>query len=165
MIKIKQISSPEDIRAVRDLVRALTNWAISLDPDTKDAPTFTNLENELAALPGEFVPPTGGFLLARDDDQPVGCGAVINHGDGTVEIKRMFVNPDQRGKGVGTKLVEALVQQARLLGAKRIILDSYHKMHGAHRIYRAAGFEEVGPWEGFPAEFADRVVFMQMDLG
>ena len=164
MITIEQITSQDDIEATRDLVRALTDWAISLDPDTKDAPTFTSLESELAALPGKFVPPTGRFLLARDEGEAVGCGALINHGDGVVELKRMFVKPDQRGKGTGTRLIEALIDQARALGAQRVILDSYHKMHAAHRIYRQAGFEDVGPRDGFPIEFADRVVFMQMDL-
>ena len=88
MITIEQITSQDDIEATRDLVRALTDWAISLDPDTKDAPTFTNLESELAALPGKFVPPTGGFLLARDEGEAVGCGALINHGDENFEITR-----------------------------------------------------------------------------
>ncbi|MEP0943221.1 MAG: GNAT family N-acetyltransferase [Rhizobiaceae bacterium] len=164
MITIGQIALQEDIEAVRDLVRALTTWAMSLDPDTADAPTFGDLEAELSSLPGKFAPPTGGFLLARDGREAVGCGALIALDDGVVELKRMFVKPNQRGKGVGTRLVEALIEQARELGARRIILDSYHKMHSAHHIYRQAGFKDVDPWEGFPEDFIDRVVFMEMDL-
>ncbi len=72
-LSIEQISTADDIAAASNLVRALMTWAISLDPDAKDAPTFRDLENELASLPGIFGPPSGCFLLARHEGRPVGC--------------------------------------------------------------------------------------------
>ena len=164
MLTIKQISTPADIAAARDLVRELTTWSISLDPETKDAPTFGDLESELATLPGVFQPPTGCFLLAREHGRPVGCVAFAGHGDDTVELKRMYVLPDQRGNGIGLKLVDELIISARTLGTRRIILDSYHTMTGAHRVYRSVGFKDVAAPVDFPEKFASRVVFMEMEL-
>ena len=138
---------------------------MSLEPDAEEAPAFSKLENELAELPVKFGPPDGCFLLARDAGRPVGCVSfcAVDAPD-TVELKRMYVLPDQRGKGTGVKLLEALIDEARHRGLKKIILDSYHTMTSAHQIYRAAGFRDVGPPPGFPEKFVPVVVFMEMDL-
>lgn len=164
MLTIRQATDPADIADLRELVREFTEWAIGLDPDTGDAPTFADLEAELAALPGAYAPPTGCFLLARDDGAPVGCAAFIDRGGNVVEVKRMYVRPGRRGAGTGRQLVAALLEEARRRGAARVILDSFHTMTAAHRIYRAAGFRDVDAPPDFPAAFRDRVVFMAMDL-
>ena len=163
MLTISQISSAQDIAAVRDLVIEFTTWAISLDPD-EAPPTFDNLEAELATLPGVYGPPTGCFLLARDDDRPVGCVAFKSHGDGTVELKRMYVRPDQRGKGTGQRLVSALIAEARTQQNRRIILDSFHTMTSAHNIYRGLGFSDIPAPADFPPSLLGKVVFMEMTL-
>lgn len=164
MLTIEQISTPSDITAVGDLIREFTEWAISLDPETKDAPTFADLENELATLPGAYAPPTGCLLLARNDGHPVGCVAFLARDEGTVEIKRMYVRPESRGLKLGQNLVTALITEARKQKANRLILDSYYTMTSAHKIYRAAGFKDIPAPAGFPVQMVDRVVFMEMDL-
>jgi GNAT superfamily N-acetyltransferase len=163
MLTISQISSPQDIAAVRDLVIEFTTWAISLDPD-EAPPTFDNLDRELASLPGDYGPPTGCFLLARDEGRPVGCVAFKSHGHGTVELKRMYVRPDQRGKGTGQQLVSALIKVARTQNNRRIILDSFHTMTSAHNIYRGLGFADVPAPAGFPPSLLEKVVFMELAL-
>ena len=85
-------------------------------------------------------------------------------GEGVVEVKRMYVRPGQRGKGIGENLMRGLIAQARRQGACKIVLDSHHTMTGAHRIYRDAGFRDVGPPPGFPEKFVPVVVFMELDL-
>ncbi len=164
LLTISQISTPQDIAEVRDLVIEFTTWAISLDPD-EAPPTFDNLERELATLPGDYGPPTGCFLLARDDSRPVGCVAYKSHGNGTVELKRMYVRPDQRGKGTGQHLITALIAQARAHNNRRIVLDSFHTMTSAHNIYRGLGFTDVPAPAGFPPSLLDKVVFMELTLG
>jgi putative acetyltransferase len=82
----------------------------------------------------------------------------------TVELKRMYVRPDQRGNGVGMALVLALLDEARAQGRRRVILDSYHTMTGAHKIYRAVGFRDVPAPADFPALYLGRVVFMELAL-
>ena len=163
MLTITQISAPQDIADARDLVIEFTTWAMSLDPD-EAPPTFDNLERELATLPGVYAPPTGSFLLARDEGRPVGCVAFKSHGDGIVELKRMYVRPDQRGKGTGQKLVSALIAEARALKNRRIVLDSFHTMTSAHNIYRGLGFSDVAAPAGFPPSLLGKVVFMELTL-
>jgi putative acetyltransferase len=94
MLTIVQISTLADIAGARDLVREFTAWAFTLEPDSRDAPAFHDLESELAALPGDYAPPTGCFLLARKEGHPAGCAAFRAHSDDTVELKRMYVRPD-----------------------------------------------------------------------
>ena len=164
MLTIKQISSRDDHDAAAKLVRELTQWSTTLDVDTSSAPTFEDLEDELADLTRVYGPPNGCFLLARDGGQPVGCAALVGRGEDVVEVKRMYVRSGTRGKGVGRKLTEELVARAKNTSAKRIILDSFHTMHTAHRIYRSVGFQDIAAPRNFPAEFTSRVVFMEMPL-
>jgi GNAT superfamily N-acetyltransferase len=164
MLTIEQVSTPSDIAAVGDLIREFTEWAISLEPTTKDAPTFQNLEAELATLPGAYAPPTGCLLLARNDDHPVGCIAFLARGNDVVEVKRMYVRAESRGLKVGQKLLARLIEQARNQNATQIILDSYYTMTSAHKIYRAAGFKDIPAPADFPAVFVDKVVFMEMNI-
>lgn len=164
MLTIEQVSTPSDIAAVGDLIREFTDWAINLVPGSESAPTFKNLKAELASLPGAYAPPTGCLLLARNDGQPIGCVAFISRDDGIFEVKRMYVRPEARGLKLGQKLVRKLIKEARNLNARRLILDSYYTMTSAHRIYRAAGFNDIPAPANFPAEFVDRVVFMEMYL-
>ena len=164
MLTIAQARSGEDIAALRSLVREFTTWAISLDPGSESAPTFRNLEQEIATLPGSYAAPTGAFLLARIDGAPVGCVAFRDLGPGTVEVKRMYVRPDARGHRIGEALVAALLTEARQRGKARVVLDSFHTMTSAHRIYRAAGFRDVAAPDDFPDHLKPKVVFMEMDL-
>lgn len=164
MTAIRQIETPEDCAAVKALVPEFVAWADTQDPDAATAPTFHNLEAELDGLPGIYGPPTGCFLLARSDGLPAGCVAFRQIDPETVELKRMYVRPEQRGSGVGMALVRALLDEARAQGRRRVILDSYHTMTGAHKIYRAVGFRDVLAPADFPALFLGRVVFMELAL-
>ncbi len=164
MAVIGEASSPEDIEAVRTLMREFTDWARRMDPEAAAAPTFDGLEAELAGLPGPYAPPGGRLFLAREGERPVGCVAFRAHGGGVVEMKRMYVRPESRGGGVGRALMEALLASARAAGARRAVLDSHHSMWGAHRIYRALGFRDVPPPADFPAALATKIVFMEMAL-
>ena len=86
MLTIEQISTPSDNAAVSDLIREFTEWAINLDPYTKNASTFINFEAELASLSGAYAPPTGCLLLARNDGHPVGCVAFLTREDDIFEV-------------------------------------------------------------------------------
>jgi GNAT superfamily N-acetyltransferase len=164
MLTIGQISTPEDCAAVKALVLEFVAWADTQDPDAATAPTFHNLEAELDGLPGIYGPPTGCFLLGRQAAQAAGCVAFRQIDPETVELKRMYVRPDQRGNGVGMALVLALLNEARAQGRRRVILDSYHTMTGAHKIYRALGFRDMPAPADFPALYLGRVVFMELAL-
>ncbi len=164
MLSISQISTAQDCAAVKALVLEFVAWGETQDPDAATAPTFHNLEAELDGLPGIYGPPTGCFLLARNDGLPAGCVAFRLIDPETVELKRMYVRPEQRGNGVGMALLRALLDEARAQGRRRVTLSSYHTMTGAHKIYRVVGFRDVPVPADFPALYLGRVVFMELAL-
>lgn len=139
---IIRAEAPEDIDAVRDLIRDFFAWAMAhLAEGEKDTnpSVFANLEAELAGLPGRFGPPSGCLLLARLDGAPAGCVAFYGQDAETMEIKRMFVRPEAWGKGVGARMLEVLLAEAEAAGYARYRLSTHHKLHTAQTLYRRAG--------------------------
>jgi putative acetyltransferase len=111
---------------------------------------FQGFEEELAGLPGPYVPPGGGALVARVDAAAAGCVAVRSLGPGLGELKRLFVRPEHRGLGLGRSLTEAAIDLARGLGQTRLRLDTTPGMSTAQALYRALGFREIEPYTHNP---------------
>jgi len=85
----------------------------------------------------------GAFLVAYLDDVAVGCGAVRRLDETTAEIKRMYVSPSVRGRGIGRALVEALEREARSVGATRIVLETGTRLESAIKLYEAMGYARI----------------------
>ncbi len=83
------------------------------------------------------------FLVARSDGRAIGCGALLDRGDGSAEIKRMWVDPAARGLGLGRKLLDAIEQEARVLGVRTLRLETGVRQPEAISLYRAAGYREI----------------------
>jgi len=162
-IHIVQVSTPAEIEAAREILREYTSWAFN-DHDSSGAPTFANLEEELAGLPGKYGPPDGRLLLAFLEDKTAGCIALRRHDAISGEVKRLYVRPGFRGHRIGEQLVARLLEEARTIGHRRLVLDSYHTMTHAHALYRAAGFRDVPAPADFPEHLKRIVVFMEMPL-
>jgi len=88
----------------------------------------------------------GTFLVARDEGRAVGCGAIRRLDSTTAEAKRMYVEPDQRGKGVGWAVLAGLEAAAKQLGVRRLVLETGIHQHAALSLYRRAGFTPVECW-------------------
>ena len=88
----------------------------------------------------------GTFLVARDHGRAVGCGAIRVLDSTTAEAKRMYVEPDQRGKGVGRAVLAGLEAAAKQLGVRRLVLETGIYQHAALSFYRRAGFTQVDCW-------------------
>lgn len=93
-------------------------------------------------------PPESVFHLAECDGEAAGMGGLRRLEDGSAEIVRIYTRPAFRGRGIGSLLVGSLVEEARQLGYGTVRLDTGPFMTSAHRIYRAAGFEPIGPYAG-----------------
>ncbi|WP_091084986.1 GNAT family N-acetyltransferase [Micromonospora nigra] len=93
----------------------------------------------------EFAPPSGAFLVARLDGEPVGCGGWRSHGDAgdTAELKRMYTAPQARGRGVARAILAAVERSAWEQGRKRIILECGDRQPEAIAMYTAAGYERI----------------------
>jgi len=100
--------------------------------------------------PEEVGPGRGAFVVAYDADTPVGCGAVRVIDSGVAEIKRMYVLPDLRGRGIARRMLEALEREARSLGVTKLLLETGTHQPEAIALYSKAGFSPTDPYGGYP---------------
>jgi GNAT superfamily N-acetyltransferase len=115
-----------------------------------EALCFQNYDAELAALPGDYAPPGGTLLLARDDQGALGCVGLRRHDAESGEMKRMYVRERGRGGGLGRKLALAVIEEARRRRYRRLLLDTLPKLTPAIALYRSLGFREIGPYLACP---------------
>jgi GNAT superfamily N-acetyltransferase len=117
----------------------------------------------------KFLPPKGRLLLGHCDGQLAGtaCMKTLDVAPGAIgEIKRLYVRPAFRRRGVGRALICRLLDEGRAIGYTRIRLDSARFMTGAHALYRSFGFHEIAPYEGceMPEEYQIHWVYMERKL-
>ena len=111
---------------------------------------FQGFEAELKALPGRYAPPSGRLLVARSGDGLFGCVALQSLGGDECEMKRLYVRPGTRGSGMGRRLVERVIDEARGIGYRRMRLDTLPGMRSAMRLYESLGFADVAPYRFNP---------------
>ncbi len=123
---------------------------------------FQNFEKELAELPGGYAQPEGRLLLATSAGEIAGCVGLRKIGDGTCEMKRLYIRPKFRGHGIGRAMALKLIEEGRSLGYQRMRLDTLPKqMSEAIKMYRSLGFCEIEPYYHNPVEGA---MFMELTL-
>lgn len=156
MVDIRAAASQADWEEAR---RLFEEYAASLGFDL----AFQDFDRELASLPGDYAPPRGAILLAGGDPgaASAGCVALRPLDDDTCEMKRLYVRPAHRGTGLGKRLAEAIVAEARARGYRRMRLDTVPGMGAAIALYRALGFREIVPYRANPIPGA---LFMEREL-
>jgi len=167
MSRIILAQTDEEIHAASTLFQ---EYAASLRVDL----SFQNFDHELATLPGDYAPPAGRLLLALCDDHAsgtaqsdtgrptklspasflaqglAGCIALRRFEGDSCEMKRLYVRPQFRGKGVGRELAEAVIGAACEIGYRVMLLDTLPQMRQAQNLYRALGFREILPYRHNP---------------
>jgi len=123
---------------------------------------FQNFEQELAGLPGHYAPPDGRLLLAEYELQLAGCVALHKWEDGICEMKRLYLRPSFRGKGLGRAIAEKIITDARSIGYRRMRLDTIEPlMKDAVEMYRKLGFREIAAYRPNPIVGA---MYMELQL-
>ena len=122
---------------------------------------FQNFEEELAALPGIYTSPAGGLLLATIGDEYAGCVALRGVDQIICEMKRLYVRPPFRRRGLGRRLAEEVIIRARAAGYEHMRLDTLRSMELARALYHSLGFSEIAPYYHNPIEDA---VFYELNL-
>ncbi|HUN80297.1 MAG TPA: GNAT family N-acetyltransferase [Phycisphaerae bacterium] len=107
---------------------------------------FQDFDREMAELPGKYTPPEGRLLIAKWSGRIAGCVAMKQLGDGICEMKRFYVRPELRGKGIGQAVAKAIIEESRLAGYARMRLDTVPSMQSAIRIYESLGFKDTEPY-------------------
>jgi GNAT superfamily N-acetyltransferase len=103
-----------------------------------------------SARPEDFAPPSGRFIVAYASGQPLGCGGLKRLDDHAVEVKRLYVAPDSRGRGTGRLLLQRLEQIAAESDYSVVRLDTGNRQPEALALFRSAGYREIGDYNGNP---------------
>ena len=149
------MESPAQVAQAREL---FLEYAQSLGMNL----CFQNFEQELAGLPGHYAPPDGRLFLAEYERALAGCVALHKWEPGVCEMKRLYLRPSFRGKGLGRVLAEAIIAEARNIGYQRMRLDTIEPiMKDAVEMYRKLGFQEIAPYRPNPIAGA---MYMELQL-
>ena len=124
--------------------------------------TFPGFKEELLSLPGDYAAPEGRLLLAEYDGELAGCVALHKLAPGICEMRRLYLRPEFRGKGLGRILADYVIEEARKIGYRQMRLGTVEpKMKHALEIYRKIGFRIIKPYRNNPLKDA---VYMELDL-
>jgi len=143
-----------DWSQARQLVQA---YASSLAIDL----SFQDFAHELGNLQTVYGPPASAFLLAAEGGRWLGCVGVRRHSEHDCEMKRLYVAPEARGRGIGQRLAVAAIEMAVQLGYRRMLLDTMPSMLAAQALYLQLGFSPIPPYRINPVVCT---VFMALEL-
>ena len=157
-LKLRTLTA-KDTDALEQVRQYFRNYAAWLGVDL----SFQNFDQEMAALPGAYAAPQGRLFFAEIDGQPAGCVGVrpLHDSDGVCEMKRLYVDPEMRGRGVGARLALAAIKAAKEIGYRKLMIDTLPNMRMAVKLYRELGFTEA------PNYFQTQVegtMFLALDL-
>jgi ribosomal protein S18 acetylase RimI-like enzyme len=154
IVELYYLQSEHDIKEARGLFQ---EYAESLGFNL----CFQNFDEELEKLPEQYAPPDGCLLLAREDGETIGCVALRPLEPGVCEMKRLYVKPYRRGKGVGRRLAEAIISEACSRGYRDMRLDTVPSMTEARELYTSLGFLTIPPYRHNPIPGA---LYFELDL-
>ncbi len=146
---------PERTDTVRALFREYEQWlGVSL--------CFQGFDKELAELPGAYAPPQGRLYIIENEGEPIGCIALRPMKEvGVCEMKRLYLRDNVRGHGIGRKLAERIIADARTIGYSLMKLDTLEQMTAARGLYLKLGFRVVPAYYDNPLP---NVVYMELAL-
>ena len=152
---ITKVASEQDLA---DTIKLFEAYAVSLGIDL----TFQDFASEMAEMPGKYAPPTGTLLLARNaDSEAIGCVGLRQLQGDICEMKRLYIDPQGRGTGLGKALAQEVVKEAKRLGYAAMRLDTLPSMSSARGLYKSLGFVEIKPYYKTPIE---GTIFLELEL-
>jgi ribosomal protein S18 acetylase RimI-like enzyme len=154
MIKIVEANTKELVENAKELIR---EYAKSLEFDLE----FQDFDKEIENFPGQYAFPRGCLYVALDENQPIGCVALRDLGQGICEMKRLYVKPCFRGLKAGKLLAEVVIKAAMDMGYDYMRLDTVPSMKHANMLYNNLGFKQIAPYRFNPIEGA---TFFELNL-
>ncbi|HBJ79384.1 GNAT family N-acetyltransferase [Fusobacterium varium] len=122
---------------------------------------FQGYDEEIKNLPGKYALPYGRLYIAYYNNKAAGCIALRKFENDGCEMKRLFVRPEYRHLKIGKKLVDKIIEDARELKYKYMVLDTLSNLHEAVSLYRKSGFQEV---EAYYENPLDNVLYFKLEL-
>jgi ribosomal protein S18 acetylase RimI-like enzyme len=134
-----QYITPTNESQLQDAISLFNEYANSLNISLE----FQHFKEELNIINSMYGSPTGCLLLVYEADHAIGCAAYRKIGEGICELKRMYIKPNYRKKGIGQKLVDMLCDKAQQNGYTLMRLDTLDSMIPAITLYHNNGFYNI----------------------
>ena len=148
--------------AVGPLFQEYTDRLLAEKPAFGKYLQLQNYDEELIHLEAKYGPPGGRlYLLVTPEGEAVGTGALRPLEDGLCELKRLYIRPVFRGQGLAEETVRRLIDDARALGYRQMVLDTFPFLKGAIHLYRKLGFREIPSYNGAPMP---DLIYLGLDL-
>jgi putative acetyltransferase len=160
-VDIRQALTLQELDQVRQLFRQYYAWlaeTYSIDM------SYQRVQTELASLPGYYAAPLGRLVLVYDAGEAAGCGAFRPLDEKVCELKRMYVRPEFRGKGLGRAMALHLLDEARVSGYEIARLDTAVFLIEAQALYQSLGFQVIQPYYQVPDNILKWTIFMERRL-
>ena len=167
MLRVFAAETDMHFQQVRELFAELAAFDTALmrelGIDPRPTLEFHYTQNE-EKLPGVYAAPAGRLLLATYGAKTAGCAAFRRVAPDICEMKRMYVRPEYRGKQIGRKLADTLIQMARQAGYGVMRLETTTYLEKAIALYAALGFRECQPYYSIPEPLRMLTIFMELNL-
>ncbi|MBR4549045.1 MAG: GNAT family N-acetyltransferase [Oscillospiraceae bacterium] len=148
-----------------DILALFTEYTAMLVASDKKFAYYLDIQHyddELRDLRAKYGEPAGRLYVAlAEDGAPAGCIALHRLDDERCELKRLYVRPAYRGQGLGSRLVARILDDARQIGYRAMLLDTLPVLDSAVRMYRGLGFYEIPCYNDSPI---DETYFFRLDL-
>jgi ribosomal protein S18 acetylase RimI-like enzyme len=138
-IMYKKLETAEEIIEAKELIIEYIKW---LNQDL----AFQNIDDELINFPQKYKEPDGTFVIAKYNDDVVGCVGLKKLDENICEMKRLFVKDRYKRKGIGRRLVKIIIEEAKNKKYKRMRLDTLKTMESALKIYYGNNFYKIEPY-------------------
>ena len=149
----------------RDEVKLLfteyTKMLVENDPKFQEYLDLQNYDDELDHLEAKYGLPDGRLYLLFCEGKAAGCIGLRKIDEESCELKRLYVRPEFRNQGLGSALVEKIINDAREVGYSQILLDTLPFLESAIRMYRSFGFYEIESYNNSPM---DTSIYMRLDV-
>ena len=153
-IEIKEVQNAADFLAAKELILEYVKW-LGIDL------SFQNFDKEINTLEETYSNPNGGLCVALRNEKAIGVAGIKRFSDKECELKRMFVQADSRGFGIGKLLLTKCIEIAKKLDYHTIKLDTADFMKSAIKLYADNGFVEIPAYRYNPYEEAR---YFELDL-
>lgn len=146
---------------IKEMFTEYTDMLVEGDPEFKKYLDIQNYDAELEHLENKYGMPYGRLFILFCDGKPAGCVGLRKLDDENCEIKRLYVKPKFRGRGIGKFLAEEIVKSAEEIGYSHVLLDTLPFLKTAIGMYERMGFYRIESYNNSPL---DTTIYMKLDL-
>lgn len=151
----------DNSKEIKELFLEYTEMLVENDSNFAKYLEVQNYDSELEHLADKYGLPDGRLYIVKVENEVAGCIGLKKIDDENCEMKRLYVRPAFRGQKIANKLVEIIIDDAKRIGYKSMLLDTLPFLEGAINLYKKFGFYEIESYNNSPM---DTSIFMKLDL-